>query len=275
MADLDEIMAGKDAPASQPEMNAETQPPAQEPASNDAGQDSQAGGDNEQNGLRQALDAERGKSRRYKENQERLERQIADLSGEFRIFAQTVQQQRAAPQAPPQKVDPPDLWNDPNGFVGHVLDERLAPVQQALMAQREYTSRMIATEKHGEEAVSAAYQAMAAKLRTDPNAQFEYQRIMQSPHPYGALVGWHQQQSTLSEIGGDLKGYRERILSEEREAMRQQIIAEMQGSGGASPQQQAGTGQAMPSSFSGARNQGARQAQAWTGPLPLSEIMKR
>ncbi len=181
------------------------------------------------------------------------------------------QRQLEALRQPPKPVEPakqPDYFENPDAAVDFRLQQAIQPVQQGQQAIVENFSRMIASDKFGEDAVNAALTEMTTRVQSNPQGmRFDYQRIMSSPHPYGELVKWHKAQSALSEIGDDPKAFREKVRAE--------ILAEMNG-GQPQPQPQASQKPdqpIMPTNFSGARNAGPTSAPAFTGPLPLSEIM--
>lgn len=158
----------------------------------------------------------------------------------------------------PQQPAPPDWFQDPDA----ALRDRLSPIEQAFAQQREQMSQLMAEEKHGREAVSAAMQAIQDEVARNPAARFEVQRMMNSPHPYGALVDWHKQRNVLSEIGADPAAYREKVKAE--------ILAEIQKTG-VVPQASAAQ-PVMPSSFADQRNSGSRTGPGWAGPKPLQDI---
>jgi len=257
MADLDDVFGDRiPAPA------AET-PVAEQPT--EIAQDSAETHDDEQpDGVKvpvAALQKEREKAKRYTEEVADLRRQIADQD---RNWQQRVEQlvTQLQPKAAPQQT--PDFWEAPETAIDHRLSQAITPIQQALVAQREGMSRMMASEKHGEEAVNEAYQALAAlKASSGPEFQAVYGQVMSSPHPYGALVAWHGKQKVMSEIGSDPAAYREKLKAE--------LLAEM--NGGQQPAQQ--TPQpVMPSNFATARNVGSRAGPAWTGQKPIADIFK-
>ena len=64
----------------------------------------------------------------------------------------------------------------------------------------------------------------------------------------------------------------EAAVAAERERIKAELLAEMQGQGGQQQQAQQQP-QNMPTSFAQARNNGPRAAVAFSGPKPLSEIM--
>ena len=184
-----------------------------------------------------------------------LKEQLAAIKAQQDALMGTVG--RAFAPAPPQA---PDWFQDPDA----ALRDRISPIEQALAQQREQMSQLMAEEKHGREAVSAAMQAIQDEVDRNPAARFEVQRMMQSPHPYGALVEWHKQRSVLSEIGTDPAAYRERLKAE--------ILAEINATGVVP---QAGTSAAkpaLPSNFADQRNAGGRAGPAWSGPKPITDI---
>lgn len=206
----------------------------------------------------QALDA------RLAKQQERFDAQLRERDTVY-------QRQMEALRQPPKAVEPakqPDYFENPDAAVDFRLQQAIQPVQQGQQQIVENFSRMIATDKFGEDTVRAAYAEMANRMTTNPQAvRFDYQRIMSAPHPYGELVKWHKAQSALSTYGDDPTAYREKLRAE--------ILAEMQG-GQQQPGQQSPTSQAqpvLPTSFAGARNAGPASSQAYSGPRPLSDIM--
>jgi hypothetical protein len=215
----------------------------------------------------QAFDA-----RMAKAEEKWLERYSA-LESQLNQFRQQAQPQQ--PQA--ERKPPPDFFENPEAAFQARLQEAISPIQQGQTSIVENFSRMMASDKHGEETVNSAMQDLTSRVNQNPAAmRATYQRIMQSQHPYGELVKWHKEQTALKTYGDDPDAWR----NSERERMRAELMAEMQGGGQQAPvaqqpaggQQQAAP-QAMPSNFSGARNNGPRAVAGFSGPLPLSEIM--
>jgi hypothetical protein len=265
MADLDEIMSGQGETA--PRQDVQTQEPAQEPRQAQVpGQEPPAGDEDDTDpvtGLRKALDAERGKGRKYKETVEQFERRLEAMQQQFTGFIQAFQaQQRPTPEPAPKK----DFFEDPDGFISQAVQ----PLAQQQEQQREAFSRMMAVDKFGEETVNSAFTDLANRMQRDPSARFDYQRIMASPHPFGALVQWHKQQSAISEIGTDPQAFREKLRAELRAELEQEL-----GASQSQPQPSAAQPSAMPTSFAAARSAGPRSAPQWSGPKPLSELMPR
>jgi hypothetical protein len=177
-----------------------------------------------------------------------------------------------APDSMPDTSEQPDFGKqlaDANAAwerrFSEVLDAVRAPhtTETSDSIIREQVSQMMAVEKHGSEKVEAAYQALANAIGSDPQVQEAYRRIMAAPHPYGELLAWHEQQQVLSEIGSDPRAYREKLRAE--------LLAELQ-SGVPRATHSPGP---MPSNFAQGRSAGPRSGVTWSGPQPLSAIMRR
>lgn len=186
-----------------------------------------------------------------------------------REFAAEMQQRIAQFQPPPKPAEPakppPEFFENPDAAVDFRLKGAIEPLQQGQQQIVENFSRMMASDKFGEDTVQAALAEMTNRVNANPQGmRFDYQRIMSSPHPYGELVKWHKAQTALSEIGDDTKAYREKLRAE--------LLAEIQGGQPQQPPASQAT-PLLPSSFAGARNAGPSSSPAFSGPKPLSEIM--
>lgn len=166
-----------------------------------------------------------------------------------------IEQMLQASRKPEQQQDrpkPPDMFEQPEQYTQHLM---------TMMQEREANliaemSERFTRSQHGDEAVDAALEAAKAAGTVD---QFRGQR-----DPWGELVKWHKQHQVMSEIGADPDAWR----AQERERMRQELMAEMVGQ-----QQKQAAGKAGPS-LAGQTNLGSRTRPAWSGPTPLSEILK-
>jgi hypothetical protein len=212
----------------------------------------------------QAFDARMAKA------EEKFNERYAALEAQLNQFRNNQQfQPRSQAEAP---KPPPDFFENPDAAFQARLQEALSPLQQGQTSIVENFSRMMASDKHGEETVNKAYQDLQSRVNANPAAmRATYQRIMQSQHPYGELVKWHKEQSALSTYGDDPEAWR----NSERERIRAEILAEAQGGQPngqqQTPQQQ--VPQNMPNNFAGSRNNGPRSTPGFSGPKPLSEIM--
>lgn len=208
----------------------------------------------------QALDA------RLAKQQEKLQR---DFEARLTQERDTWQRQMTALQPPKpvaEPVKPPDFFENPDAAVEFRLKQALDPMQQSQSGIVENFSRMMASEKFGEDAVNTALAEMTSRVNANPQAmRFEYQRIMSAPHPYGELVKWHKNQTALNTYGDDPTAYREKLRAE--------LMAEMQQ--GQQQQQQTPPvdPNSLPTSFN--RNSGPSATPQWGGPRPLSDLMGR
>lgn len=203
-----------------------------------------------------ALHAERQTGKELKEQNQLLQSQLMEMQRHIMQLQQAPQQ----PKEPARKVD---FWEDPNAFVA----EAVTPLQQQMQRDRLAMSRTFASEKVSAEELDAMDVELAQAAQSDPAAAAEAQRIMQSPHPYGELVKWHERRKLLNEIGTDPTAYEQRV--------REKLLAEMAAQQPAPVTPQPAAPQPpMPSSFAAARNQGQRAAPVYGGPQPLSNITK-
>jgi len=268
--DLETIFGGGEtAPTSQNENVAEQNLETQVDQSHE-GQTAGGEGSEQQHVPLAALKEERAKAKRYTEEVADLRKTIAEQGQRFDQLFSALQRQQQPP-APQQPQKPADFWEAPETAVQSYVAQAITPLQQMMAQQREQSSQMFAESQHGKATVDEALADMKGRLLSgDQTARLEYQRIMASPHPYGALVDWHKQQRIVGEIGTDIGAYREKLKAE--------ILAELQAEG--QSQKPAGNTPGapqttMPSNFATARNVGSRSGPAWAGPTPLADIFDR
>lgn len=115
-----------------------------------------------------------------------------------------------------QKKEPETFdWTNPDGFVQKQVETVQQAMERQVQQMNERNSLRWAVKDHGQEKVAAARKDFDSALSSrDPQAVHAYQQAMQSDDPYAVILGWHQQSTTLKEIGGDLNGYRQRIMDE-------------------------------------------------------------
>jgi hypothetical protein len=140
-----------------------------------------------------------------------LKARLDELSQQVQRLSQPQPRERTAEKQPDP---PPNLLENPEGFVDH----RLKPLQEQQAQMVDRFSRMMAVQSYGKEAVETAFKALNDEAAVNPAARFEIQRIWQSEHPYGALVEWHKGQMALKEFGTDPKAYegklRDKLLND-------------------------------------------------------------
>jgi hypothetical protein len=282
MADLDTILSGKGASASEPAPAASpaNPEPQAEPAQprDDHGRfagkegaapenpeapatpeltDGKKQSDAQPHAPVAAVTAERAK-------RQDAEQRLAQVEAELKEMRR---QSAPKPQAPAAPETPPDWFANPDEAFKHRAQEVINPVQQSLM----FNARLIAEQVNGADAVANAVEAFDAAVAAGKVDPTERQRIMSSPNPFHDAVHWLKRQQTLAEVGEDPAAYRERIRAE--------VLAELQGQGKqpATPAQPVATTPApvMPSNLANARSVGARSGPAWGGPATLKDIFDR
>ena len=164
---------------------------------------------------------------RLREVREEAERRVAETEARWQRQFELMQRQ-AQPRAEPQA--PPDLFENPNGFVDHNVRQYVDPIKAELQQIREENSRWRAEDKHGTEKVRASYDWVAQGIANrDPDAISAYNRAMQSQHPFDVLVTAHQQRVVHQTIGNDPNAWFEKEL-ERRMGSDPQFAAKFAGS---------------------------------------------
>ena len=209
-----------------------------------------------------ALQAERQKSRKYTEHLAQVEKELAEQRQQFQQMQHWLIAQQQAQQPKPQA---PDFWEAPENAIDYRVRQEVEPIKGLLAKQREEFSMLQAVDKYGQETVDMAFVDLRQKIATDPaGSAADYQRIMASPHPYGALVDWHKKQQALAEIGSDPAAYKEKLKAE--------LLAELQQQPAAAQAPAMGS---LPTNFATARNVGTRSGPAWSGPQTINDIFDR
>jgi|688.fasta_scaffold13803_11 hypothetical protein len=264
MSDLDDILSSGGEPVSPPAPET-PQAEAQQPEANQTVAEtpqSEEATDEQKMVPVAALQAERQKSRKYTEHLAQVEKELAEQRQQFSQLQQWLLAQQQAQQPKPQV---PDFWEAPETAIDYRVQQEVAPIKSLLQKQREEFSMLQAVDKHGQEIVDAAFSEMRSRMASDPyGVKPDYDRIMSSPHPYGALVDWHRKQQALAEIGSDPAAYREKLKAE--------LLAELQQQAPAAP---SAPSLNLPSNFAAARNVGARSGPNWSGPAPINDIFDR
>jgi len=263
VADLDKILSGEGAVASEPEPaveqvtqaapEGETQPePTEQP-----GTEASTG---QKMVPHEALHAEKQKVKRYTEevsdfrkSNEALQRQVSELLQRIPAPA------REKPQAP-------DFFENPDAATDYRVDQRITPqfeqMNQVLMAN----AKLVAGIKFTDEKVDEAEQAFIAAIQSKQIDPADYHKVVGAPNRYAAAVQWHQRYLAQKEIGDDPAAFRAKLEAE--------ILAKHgltpQAEGKPAAQQPAPV---MPSNLATARNVGARSGPTWSGPTPLGDIL--
>lgn len=260
--DLNELTGG-DKPATQPETPAPT--PTPEPAPSPVANSGEpaappAAADQDKMVPLSALDAERKGRKDWKEKYLRME-------GETALLKHQLEEARRASQPAPaqrqvQEAEFPDPIIDPQGY----RDAVVGLARQSAMNERLTSQEESVKEKHGTDAVEAAWTRFSAAAQASPALRAE---IGGARNPWAKLMEWDKKQAAQAEIGDDPAAFREKLEKE----IREKIAAE---SGqqptptnpGASPPLN------IPSSLATAPNVGNRGVPQFTGPSPLTDFVR-
>lgn len=201
----------------------------QEPAPAEGGEEPPEGQPGQQ------TEAERAKTAALREERDRRYaaedevRQLRDRLARLEGVVST----KPTPE-PVRQPDPPAFWDEPEGFVDH----KLTPFQRQIQELKETFSERLAVQEFGADTVKAAKDAMAAFAQQNPQAAAQLaNQFLASPEPYGGLVNWHRQRQALTETGGDLKAYQEKLLKDPEFRKRAQEAWQADQQNGQSPSQ--------------------------------------
>ena len=205
-----------------------------------------------------ALHASKEKLRRTAEQIAGFERTLneRDAAWERRLSAilEAVKPQQEQPPAP-------DFHDNPADATRHVVAPQFDQINQTLMAN----AQLIAGVKYGDDKVTEAEQAFITALRSQKVDPVDYHTVVGSPNRYAAAVHWHQRQLAQAEIGDDPAAFRAKVEAELR--------ARYGLTDRDAPAHRPGQPSVMPTNLATARNVGARNGPAWSGPTPLGDIL--
>lgn len=174
-----------------------------------------------------------------REKRQNLERELEALKNQF----QQLQQEPPAP--------PPSLWEDEQGWQQHL--------QQQVLAQADQLSRINASEMAARGQYPDFQQMFDLFNQMAAQNPAIVQQAMADPHPWGAAYKIAKNYSSMQELGAvDINDLREKLKAE--------LLAEL----GQSPAPQT----SLPPSITGERSVAARTGPAWSGPKPLSELLR-
>jgi hypothetical protein len=134
--------------------------------------------------LREEADARRAAEDRVRAYEEKLKEYDAHLK-----------------RQQPQKV--PDWFENPDAAMQEALVRWMGPIVQDQRRQSIHNSRMIAGLVHGRESVDAAEAAFLEAHRSQTLDPMDYERVVQSPNRYDAVVDWHRRNTVVSTVGND------------------------------------------------------------------------
>jgi hypothetical protein len=168
------------------------------------------------------------------------------------------QMQRQPPQPQPQAEVPPDQWEDPDGYrdwlIETVRNEARAEATEAFHVQRIVASvAQFSADKPDYQDVIGFYRQMAS---VNPGLD-EQMKVSENPAKFAYDTAKLQ---LAIQQHGSLQGYIDaQIAAKQTEAL---------------SQVQAQLPQSAPPTISSDRSVGARSGPAWSGPAPLSELLR-
>lgn len=153
---------------------------------------------------RPAADAEQIPSWRLREVSERArqaEQRAAALENQLQ---QAIGQLR---QHTEKQTPPPDFYLNPEEAMRHgaraevqtLVDPRLNQLEQHVIQ----LGRMYAGQLHGEDKIDAAEKAFLTAVNNRSLHPADYDRVVNSPNRYDAVVKWHRTQTALATVGDD------------------------------------------------------------------------
>jgi len=111
-----------------------------------------------------------------------------------------------------QSQKQPDFFEDPHQATRAMIAQSLQPYAEAQRATEMYNSKMIAGVVHGADKVEDAEQAFLKARAEQVLDPADYERVVQSPNRWDAVVQWHKRQSVLSSVGDDPEAWYKKRL---------------------------------------------------------------
>lgn len=133
----------------------------------------------------------------------------------YALNAQLQQMQNELAQLRKPKEEATDFFVDPD----KALQQRLSPVEERFAKleteMRLNSSKALAVAMHGAPAIAEMEKAVEqAAQANNPDIPALAEQMRRSHDPVGVAMAWHQRSKLISETGGDIGKYKERILGE-------------------------------------------------------------
>jgi hypothetical protein len=118
-----------------------------------------------------------------------------------------------------QQQKQPDFFENPDAATQAAVMRVLQPFAEAQQRQVEeqrqremYFGRAVARLEHGADTVDKAEQAFLAAREHQSLDPADYERVVQSPNRYDAVVQWHRKQTAYSTVGDDPEAWYKKRL---------------------------------------------------------------
>lgn len=131
----------------------------------------------------------------------------------------------------------PDFFEDPGQATQRLILQTLQPYAEETRRNLMYMGKMVASATHGAERVEEAEQAFLTARANETLDPADYERVVQSPNRYDAVVQWHKRQSVLSSVGDDPEAWFNKQLEAKMAdpQFQAKMIEKVQGSAAARP----------------------------------------
>lgn len=141
---------------------------------------------------------EEAEARRVAEDRAReLELRLAEITTHLRQ------------QQPPKK---PDFFESPETATEAILQRYITPFVEEQRKATMALGKMVAASVHGADKVDEAEKAFLEARRDQTLDTMDYERVVQAPNRYDAVVQWHKRQAVLSSVGDDPVAWFEKQL---------------------------------------------------------------
>jgi hypothetical protein len=111
-----------------------------------------------------------------------------------------------------QQQKKPDFFENPDQATQALVHQVLQPYAESRNKVDMYNSQMIAKYVHGADKVEAAEQAFLQARDAQSLDPADYERVVQSPNRWDAVVQWHKRQSIVSTVGDDPEAWYKKRL---------------------------------------------------------------
>jgi hypothetical protein len=111
-----------------------------------------------------------------------------------------------------QQQKPPDFFENPQQATQDLILQAIRPYAEETRKSMMAMGRMVASTVHGADKVDAAERAFLEARNTETLDPVDYERVVQSPNRYDAVVQWHKRQTVLSSVGDDPAAWFEKQL---------------------------------------------------------------
>jgi hypothetical protein len=102
-----------------------------------------------------------------------------------------------------QQQKQPDFFESPEAASQALINRAVQPLREEWQRTQMYNSRIVAGIKHGDDKVDEAEAAFMRARDSQILDPADFERVVQSPNRYDAVVQWHRRQAVQSTVGDD------------------------------------------------------------------------